>query len=108
MLSSTYLNSTASPSPFSCARRRKYKRSPHSELWGTVMSRWCPRHSPSRAQDCCFRSGETVGFPFYTAEGYPPGHDSTHFGAPSRGLPPSLQLRPPITGGSVTKRLLSS
>jgi len=38
-------------------------------------------------------------FPSVPLEGYPAVHDSTHFGAPSRGLPPrSLQLRPPIAG----------
>ena len=36
-------------------------------------------------------------FPSVPLERYPTVHDSTHFGAPSRGLHPhSLQLRPPI------------
>jgi len=55
------------------------------------------RHSAPRT--VAFRPLDTVGFPFGTAEGYPCVHDSTHFGAQSRGLHlRSIQLRTPITG----------
>jgi hypothetical protein len=40
-------------------------------------------------------------FPSLQREVYPVDHDSTYFGAPSRGLlPRSFQLRTPITGGA--------
>ena len=57
------------------------------------------RTRPSAPRTVAFRPLETVGLPFGTAEGYPCVHDSTHFGAQSRGLPlRSIQLRTPMTG----------
>jgi hypothetical protein len=60
-----------------------------------LRPRWCPAPSPSRVQDCCRPAQATRRLsPRYDLEGYPPDHDSTHFGAPSRGLHPrSLPLR---------------
>ena len=58
------------------------------------------RTRPRAPRTVAFRCMETVGFPLPTfLEGYPAVHNSTHFGAQSRGLPPRLlQLRTPITG----------
>jgi hypothetical protein len=50
--------------------------------------RWCPAYSPYRTQDCCLpATGNRRLSPPYTFEGYPLVHDSTPFGAQSRGLP---------------------
>src|SRR4029453_10405837 len=46
-----------------------------------------------------FRPLHAVGFPSLLLEEYPVDHNSTYFGAPSRGLHPrSIQLRTPIAG----------
>jgi len=54
-----------------------------------LRPRWCPAHSPSRTQDCCLpATGNRRLSPRLPLEGYPFVHDSTHFGAQSRGLRP--------------------
>ena len=59
--------------------------------------RWCPRHSPYGAQDCCLpATGNRRRSPRYDCEKYPVVHDSTYFGAPSHGLyPHDTRLRTP-------------
>ena len=53
----------------------------------------------SASRTAAFRPLHTVGVPSLQLEDYPMDHDSTYFGAPSRGLHPrSLQLRTPIAG----------
>jgi hypothetical protein len=54
-----------------------------------LRPRWCPQHSPYRVQDCCLPRLATCRlFPLVGTRGYPPDHNYTHFGAPSRGLRP--------------------
>jgi len=54
-----------------------------------LRPRWCPGHSPSRTQDCCLpATGNRRLYSPYCLERYPLVHDSTHFGAQSRGLSP--------------------
>jgi hypothetical protein len=64
-----------------------------------LRPRWCPAHWPYRTQDCCLPAlAHRRLLPRYRC-GSPAVHDSTYFGAPSRGLPPrSLQLRTPMAG----------
>jgi hypothetical protein len=51
------------------------------------------------SRTAAFRPLDTVGFPSLPLEEYPVDHDSTYFGAPSRGRPPrSIQLRTPMAG----------
>ena len=53
-----------------------------------LRPRWCPVHLPYRTQDCCLPAhAHRRLLPRY-GYGYPVDHDSTHFGAQSRGLPP--------------------
>ncbi len=55
-----------------------------------------------------FRPLYTVGLPSRPREDYPVDHDSTSFGAPSRGLLPRfLQLRTPMIGGGTWRALLT-
>ena len=63
-----------------------------------LSPRWCPRHLPSRVQDCCLpATGNRRLSPQDIFASYPVVHDSTPFGAPSRGLHPrSIPLRTPI------------
>jgi hypothetical protein len=65
-----------------------------------LRPRWCPAHSPLRAQDCGLpASGNRRLSSPYTPERYPAVHDSTHFGARSRGLHPRYtRLRTPPCG----------
>jgi hypothetical protein len=52
-----------------------------------LRPRWCHAHAPYRAQDCCLPALANRRLsPRNLLEGYPCDHDSTHFGAPSRGL----------------------
>jgi hypothetical protein len=54
-----------------------------------LRPRWCPAHSPYRTQDCYLpvTGNRRLSSP-YPLESYPFVHDSTHFGAQSRGLHP--------------------
>jgi hypothetical protein len=53
-----------------------------------LRPRWCPAHSPYRTQDCCLPALANRRLsPLHHLEDYPAVHDSTHFGAQSRGLP---------------------
>jgi hypothetical protein len=65
-----------------------------------LRPRWCPRLLPLRVWDCCLPATASRRLsPPDRLEGDPAVHDSTHFGAPSRGLHArSLQLRTPIAG----------
>ena len=65
-----------------------------------LRPRWCPRHSPSCAQDCCLpATGNRRRSPRDVFETYPVVHDSTYFGAPSHGLHPRYtRLRTPPCG----------
>src|SRR5712692_3389599 len=65
-----------------------------------LRPRWCPRHSPCRAQDCCLpATGNRRRSPRYTLGEYPAVHDSTPCGAPSHGLYPHYtRLRTPPCG----------
>ena len=62
-----------------------------------LRPRWCPRHSPSCAQDCCLpATGNRRRSPRYVFGKYPVVHDYTYFGAQSHGLHPRYtQLRTP-------------
>ena len=90
---------------------------PHAmDMWLPIMScdiATCPNRaidtvglSPTGLRpcrplpDCCLPALANRRLsPLYHLEGYPPVHNYTHFGAPSRGLHPrSIQLRPPIAG----------
>jgi hypothetical protein len=52
------------------------------ETCPALRPRWCPPHSPSRAQDCCLPvPGDRRRSPHDLLEGYPIVHDSTHVGA---------------------------
>jgi hypothetical protein len=62
---------------------------PPLETCPALRPRWCPAHSPYRAQDCCLPvTGNRRLSPRYHLEGHPLDHDYTHFGAQSRGLHP--------------------
>jgi hypothetical protein len=51
------------------------------------------------SRTAAFRPLHAVGFPSLLLEEYPVDHNSTYFGAPSRGLHPrSIQLRTPMAG----------
>ena len=65
-----------------------------------LRPRWCPRHSPYCAQDCCLpATGNRRRSPRYDCEKYPVVHDSTYFGAQSHGLHPRYtRLRTPPCG----------
>jgi len=69
------------------------------EACPALRPRWCPVYSPYRIQDCCLPVTAHRRLLPRSRWGYPTDHDSTYFGALSRGLlPRSLQLRTPITG----------
>jgi hypothetical protein len=75
-------------------------RAPPIETCPALRPRWCSVRSPCRVQDCCLPAtgNRRLSSPS-RLEGYPPVHDSTHFGAPSCGLAPrSLQLHTPMAG----------
>ena len=89
------------PSSGSCARRHvalPRSRVPPVNACPALRPRWCPRRLPERVEGCCLpATGNRRLSPQYILESYPVVHDSTHFGAQSRGLHPrSIQLRTPI------------
>ena len=88
------------PVPHSGYRTRRQVALPRSRVppvktCPALRPRWCPAHSPKRTQDCCLPvTGNRRRSPRYALEGEPLDHDSTHVGAPSRGLRPrSTRLR---------------
>jgi hypothetical protein len=75
-------------------------RAPPGHACPALRPRWGPAHAPC-AHSGLLPAGQWTpsAFPSDNLERYPLVHDSTHVGAPSRGLPPrSLQLRTPIPG----------
>jgi hypothetical protein len=84
----------------------------HGDLWlshvpESPLCMHAPLSDPGGVLNTCLiasrtaacRPLEPVGFPSLHLEEYPVDHDSTDFGAPSRGLHPrSIQLRTPIAG----------
>jgi hypothetical protein len=93
------------PVPLSGSSTRRQVALPRSRVTPlhacpALRPRWCPVHSPF-AHSGLLPSGQwkPSAFPSDNLERYPLVHDSTHFGAPSRGLHPrSLPLRTPMTG----------
>ena len=92
-----------SPTPGLWSRRHvalPRSRVPPVQTCPALRPRWCPAHAPKRVWDCCLpvRAHRRLSPP-YGLKRYPAVHDSTLFGAQSRGLHPrSLQLRTPIAG----------
>ena len=71
------------------------------QVFGVLLGRHLvhPRGTVFAGLAIAFRPLETVNFPSLRLEDYPVNHDSTYFGAPSRGLHPrSIQLRTPVAG----------
>ena len=104
-----------SPGPQSGMLTRRQVALPSSQVTPVnacpaLRPRWCPRHSPLRAQDCCLpATGNRRRSPRSDLEGYPAVHDSTHFGAQSHGLRPRYtRLRTPPCGDRKSTRLNSS
>jgi hypothetical protein len=65
-----------------------------------LRPRWCPRHAPYGAQDCCLpATGNRRRSPRYDFEKSPVVHDYTYCGAQSHGLHPRYtRLRTPPCG----------